>query len=215
MVLEKLNETINTQFSSVNIDYSRSYNHYKYHIHPILKLGLLFLLNIFAFLPKFISFRWIFLISEILISFMIDVKIFRIKGFLKFILLNFISILILFYFIDYSWKIAFEEFYHYFITMSILFIGAFIFTEITPPHEMIIAFRTIRIPKKMCIAITVAITFFPLLIKQIKLTTAYQESRGYRMHLWKLGPVLIPSLLNIIDLSMNLSLSMQSRGFEI
>ncbi len=188
---------------------------YKYHIHPLLKISLFGILNIAAFLPSFQQARWIFLSLEIVLAICIKLDVYRIQGFFKFLFLNFLGIFILFYFVDYNWVNALILFYHYAISMLILFLGAFIFTQATPPRELLIAFRMINIPRKLALAITVAITFLPLLTERIRLTRAYQESRGYKVHFWNLGPIIIPSLLNILDLSMNLAISMESRGYEI
>ncbi len=124
------------------------------------------------------------------------------------------KIYVLFYFVNYNWLSALVLFYHYSISMLILFLGAFLFAQATPPRELLISLRMIRIPHKLALAITIAITFLPLLTERIRLTRAYQESRGYKVHFWNLAPIIIPSLLNILDLSLNLAISMESRGYE-
>ncbi|WP_371805509.1 energy-coupling factor transporter transmembrane component T [Candidatus Lokiarchaeum ossiferum] len=188
---------------------------YKFHIHPIIKFLLFGILNVAAFLPSFQQIRWIFLITEIILAFGIKLEIYRVQGFFKFLFMNFIGIYFLFYFVDFSWINAFILFYQYTLSMLILFLGTFIFTQTTPPRELLTALRMFHIPRKLALGITVAITFLPLLTERIRLTRAYQEARGYKVHFWNLGPIIIPSLLNILDLSMNLAISMESRGYEI
>lgn len=188
---------------------------YKFHLHPIIKLLLFGILNVAAFLPSFQQTRWIFLSIEIILAFVIKLEIYRIQGFFKFLFVNFLGIYVLFFFVDFNWLNALVLFYYYAFSMLILFLGAFIFTQATPPRELLIALRMIKIPRKLALGITVAITFLPLLTDRIRLTRAYQEARGYKVHFWNFGPIIIPSLMNILDLSMNLAISMESRGYEI
>lgn len=194
-----------------------SNNDKKFHVvqfFPVLKLLILFTLNVFAFLPSFLPYRVILLIIEIVVAIIVHVDFYRIKGFLKFLSVNFIGLYFIFYFIDFRWINALILFLDYALTMAILFLGAFIYVKSTSSRDLLMALIQLKIPKKFALALTVSVTFLPLLIEKMRLTIAYQESRGYKLKLTNLSPILIPSLMNVLDVSINLALSIESRGFE-
>lgn len=188
---------------------------YRYNLHPLFKLLLFTILNTLAFLPQFSAWRWGLLPIEIFLGWVVKLQWGEIKGTMKFLLMNFVGLYILFYFVDFDWLGALFLFGNYAITIIVLFLGAFIFVRTTPPRELLTALRMIHIPQGLSIAFTISLTFLPLLTQNIRQVIAMQQARGYRMHLLHLGPILIPSLLNLIDLSTNLALSMEARGFEM
>lgn len=188
---------------------------YRYNLHPLLKLAVFTLLNVLAFLPQYQTWRWGVLIIEIFLGWLIKLRWNEIKGAFRFLFINFIGLYILFYFVDFNWFSALIIFGNYAISILVLFLGAFIFNKSTPPRELLTALRMIHIPQGLSIAFTIAITFLPLLTQNIRQVIAMQQARGYHVHLIHLGPIIIPSLLNIIDLSTNLAISMEARGFEM
>ncbi len=192
----------------------QSWKRFKYHIHPLLKLGVLIGFNIFAFLPQFDVYRYAILGIEIFLAVLIKLEIYRFKAFFKFLFLNFIPIFFLFYFIDFNWISALIKMWDYLLTTIIMFISVFLFYSITPPKELLIGFRAIRLPKPFALGITIGLTFLPYLTDSIRLTRATQEARGYKLRIWNLGPILIPSILVVLDLSINLAISLEARGYD-
>ena len=188
---------------------------YKYHIHPFFKLVLLICFNLFAFMPLFQAIRAYLLIGEIGLALIIRLQWALFWSFFKFILLSFIGLFILFYFVEFSIINALELFGSYVLTILILFLGVFIFSAVTPLQELLVAFDTFRIPQGLSIAITIALCFFPILTQNFREILIYQQARGYHLRIRNLWPVLIPGLMSILDLSINMTLSLESRGFGL
>ena len=188
---------------------------YKYGLHPAIKLTILIIFNIFTFHPLFYEYRWGFLIFEILLAVIIRLKFQYLKGFIKFLLINFLAFYFLFYFIDFSWIQALIHFLDYFLTISIISLQAFIFYAATPPFELIIGLKTLKIPGNIAFAISISISFLPIISNEIKEVLVMQQSRGYKFRLFNLKPIIIPTILGIMDYSTNLAMSLEARGFKI
>jgi len=167
-----------------------------------------------AFLPLFSDFLFLFLLFEILLAAILRFEFFLIARFFKILAWNFLSMFILFYFVQYDWLEAVRLTYHYAMILLIMFFGVFLFIHTTPPRQLLFSLRKIKIPKQLAVGLTVAISFLPIITNTLRNTKAAQESRGYRVSLWNLGPILIPSILSIMDFSMNLSLSLEARGMD-
>lgn len=191
------------------------FENYKYRLHPLIKLGFFILINFLAFLPNFNKWRWIVIIIEMFFAFIIKLEISPFQSFLKFLLINFIPIFILFYFVEFSLISTLIIFWDYLQTMFVMILAAFIFYQMTPPRELLIALDNLFIPKPFALGITVGIIFLPMITDIVIQTKITQESRGYKFRLWNLGPILIPTILNLLDFSTNLALSLESRGYEL
>lgn len=188
---------------------------YRFGLHPLFKLSLFILLNIGAFLPELKYYREMFLLLELYMAYLVHLHFYEVSGFFKFLLLNFIGLYILFYFVEYDfWKAAIY-FYEYSLSVVIMFIGTFIFTKATPARELLIALRLIHIPQGLALGFTVALTFLPLLTEKFRKIMAFQQARGYKFRIHHLGPIIIPGLLEILDLATNLAISLESRGFQV
>lgn len=188
---------------------------YKYGIHPAIKLTILIIFNILSFHPLFYEYRWGFLIFEILLAVLIRLKFQYLKGFIKFLLINFLAFYLLFYFIDFSWIQALIHLFDYILTISIISLQAFIFYATTPPFELIIGLKTLKIPGNIAFAISIAISFLPIISNEIREVLVMQQSRGYKFKLFNLKPIIIPTILGVMDYSTNLAMSLESRGFKI
>ena len=78
---------------------------YGFGIHPIFKFGLFILLNLIAFSPSFLKFRWILLPLEIFLGFLVKLNWKELGGFFKVLSLNFLGLFLLFYWAELSfWK---------------------------------------------------------------------------------------------------------------
>jgi len=188
---------------------------YKYGLHPAIKLTILIIFNIFTFHPLFYEYRWGFLIFEILLAVIIRLKFQYLKGFIKFLLINFLAFYFLFYFIDFSWIQALIHLFDYFLTISIISLQAFIFYATTPPFELIIGLKTLKVPGNIAFAISIAISFLPIISNEIREVLVMQQSRGYKFRLFNLKPIIIPTILGVLDFSTNLAMSLEARGFKI
>ncbi len=188
---------------------------YRYGIHPAIKLTILIVFTIISFHPLFYDYRWVFLIFEILLAVIIRLKFQHLKGFIKFLLINFLGFYFLFYFIDFSWIQALIHLFDYILTISILSLQAFIFYATTPPFELIIGLKTLKIPGNIAFAISIAISFLPIISNEIREVLVMQQSRGYKFRLYNLKPIIIPTILGVMDYSTNLAMSLEARGFKI
>ncbi|MBY9005820.1 MAG: hypothetical protein KGD63_03595 [Candidatus Lokiarchaeota archaeon] len=188
---------------------------YKYGIHPLFKLMGLILLNIIAFTDFFEFIKLYIFVIELLLAILVKVSFRKIKGFTKILLLNFIGLYFLFYFVNFDLINAFFLFIDYSIMILIMVFATFIFYEITPPYELLLALKKLKISTKFAIAITISLSFFPIINDRMKKILAFQRSRGYKLRLWRLGPILIPIFLTILDLSINLSISLDGRGYRL
>ncbi len=188
---------------------------YRYGIHPAIKLTILIIFNIISFHPLFYDYRWGFLIFEIILAVIIRLKFQYLKGFIKFLVINFLAFYLLFYFIDFSWIQALIHLFDYFLTISIISLQAFIFYEATPPFELIIGLKTLKVPGNIAFAISIAISFLPIISNEIREVLVMQQSRGYKFKLFNLKPILIPTILGVMDYSTNLAMSLEARGFKI
>ncbi|MHA1720043.1 MAG: energy-coupling factor transporter transmembrane component T family protein [Promethearchaeota archaeon] len=188
---------------------------YKYGIHPAIKLVFLIVFNIITFHSLFYSYRWLFLIIEILIAVTIRLNFQYLKGYIKFLIINFLGFYFLFYFVDFSWFGALMNLFDYFLTITIISLQTFIFYKITPPSELIIGLRSLKIPGVFAFAVSISIYFLPVILIQIKETIVMQQSRGYKFKIYNLRPILIPTILGVINFSTNLAISLESRGFKI
>ncbi|MCF2140020.1 MAG: energy-coupling factor transporter transmembrane protein EcfT [Candidatus Lokiarchaeota archaeon] len=187
---------------------------FKYHIHPIIKLSIFISFNLLAFSSSFKHLRWIILLIECVFAFLVRLPWRIMNGFFKVLILNFLSIFLIFYFATKEWKSALILFGNFAVTILIMIIASFLFTHATPPIELITELRKVRIPAKYILAIVIAISWLPLLTQEVQKIIVIQKSRGYKINLFKPGPIAIPALLRIMDFSINLSISLESRGFS-
>ena len=188
---------------------------YKYGIHPAIKLAILIVFTMVSFHPLFYDYRWGFLIFEIILAVIIRLKLEQLKGYFIFLLINFIGFYFLFYFIDFSWIQALIHLFDYFLTISIISLQTFIFYASTPPFELIIGLKTLKIPGNIAFAISIAISFLPIILNEIREVLVMQQSRGYKFRLFNLKPIIIPTILGVMDYSTNLAMSLEARGFKI
>lgn len=187
---------------------------FKYHIHPFFKVIGFIGLNILIFLPVLAPWRWLFFVIEFIAAFFLHLPWRQFLGIGKIIAINFVGILIIFYFAYSDWKLALIEFGNYALTLIIMILGSFLFTASTSPLELVTFFRKFKIPPKYIFAIVIAMTWLPILSQEIRKIVIYQQARGYKLSIFHLGPIIIPAILNLMDLSINLSISLESRGFH-
>ena len=171
-------------------------------------------LNIIAFLPVFSGFLYIILLLEVALAVFVRVDFSQIVGFFEILIWNFLGMFFLFYFVQYDWFEAARLLYHYAMILMIMFFGVFLFIHTTPPRQLLFSLRSVKIPKQLAIGFTVAISFLPVITMTLRNTKMAQEARGYRLSLWNLGPILIPSILTIMNFSIDLSLSLEARGMD-
>ena len=171
-------------------------------------------LNIIAFLPVFSNVLYVVLLFEVILAIIVRIEFSGIFGFFKILIWNFFAMFFIFYFVHYDWFEAARLLYHYAMILLIMFFGVFLFIHTTPPRQLLFSLRSVKIPKQFAVGLTVALSFFPLITTTLRNTKMAQESRGYRLSLLNLGPILIPSILAIMDFSMELSLSLEARGMD-
>jgi len=189
--------------------------HFKHGIHPLIKLALLIILNILIFLPETKIIRLPLIAVEVILFYLVKLRWYEIRGFFKILLLNFPVFFLLFYFVDYSWSSAFFLFLDYALTVLLMFLGSFIFWKATPLRELIYALRKVGIPTAGAFGISISVNLMPLISEKIRTIIRYQQARGYRFSIFHLAPVLIASILNLLEISTDLALSLESRGFSL
>lgn len=199
----------------MNFKYFLKWSQYKFSIHPILKIIVFSVINFLNFFQKLEKYRIYILFLEIIIAVLIHLDFLKILPFLKFLFVIFIPTYFMFFLIDFNWINALIYFGEYILTTFNLFFSIFIFNEITPLNELLICFKLLFIPKKIALGLTIAITFLPYLINYVKITKAIQESRGYKFRFWNIKPIIIPSIVSIMELSINLSISLNVRGIDV
>ncbi len=187
---------------------------YKFHIHPGIKLLLFIGINIGAFSQQFFRWRWILFALEVLLVFWTKMPWTRFAGFGKLILVNFLGLYLIFYFALFDWWEALLQFGSFALTLVIMILASFLFTHTTPPIELVSFLRKIKIPTKVVFASVIAISWLPMLSQELHHIIVYQQARGYKVSLFRLGPIIIPAVLHVMDLAINLSISMESRGFH-
>ncbi len=187
---------------------------YKFHIHPGIKLFLFLGINIGAFSPDFLRWRWILFALEVMLVFCTKMPWTRFAGFGKLILVNFLGLYLIFYFALFDWWEALLQFGSFALTLGIMILASFLFIHTTPPIELVSFLRKIKIPTKIVFASVIAISWLPMLSQELRNIIVVQQSRGYKVSLFRLGPIIIPAVLHVMDLAINLSISMESRGFQ-
>ena len=188
---------------------------WKFHVHPLIKLSLYLVFNIIIFFPSFKGLRIYFLGLEILLSVYVRLNFRYFLGFFKFLALNFIGFYFIFYFIEKSWLRALIIFGDYGLSILTFSLASFIFIHTCPTHEILLSLRILKIPEKICFAIAITTQFIPILSIKIHEVLIFQKSRGYKFSIFRLGPIIIPVVLYVIDLSIKYSMSLKSRGFEL
>lgn len=185
-----------------------------YGIHPGIKFGILILINLLAFSKALSWYRWILLPIEVLLGYLIHLPWRDLRGLLRALALNFLGLFLLFLLAERSWSVALTLFLDYAFTIVIMFLASFLFVKTTPPHELLRFFQMLHVPQSFSVALMVAISFLPILTEKIREIIRYQQARGYRFNFFNLIPLIIPGILSVLDLAINLTLSMESRGFE-
>jgi energy-coupling factor transporter transmembrane protein EcfT len=188
---------------------------YGFGLHPGFKFSIFILINIFAFSPDFIYLRWILLPLELLLGYIVHIKWFEMKGFFKVLMLNFIGLFLLFYAAELNLMIALMQFLNYTFTIIVMFLAAFIFVHMTPPRELLSFFEMLKVPKSFSVGLMVAIAFLPLLNIKIREIIRFQQARGYQFRIFNLIPLIIPGILGVLELAMNIAISMEARGFQL
>jgi energy-coupling factor transporter transmembrane protein EcfT len=184
-------------------------------IHPGIKFSIFLVFNILAFLPDFGWYRIVLLPAELVLAILVKLSWREVAGVVKILLINFIGLFLLFYLAYRNAITAILVFADYSFSILILFLATFIFLKTTPQRELLTFFRQIHVPSSFSLALMVAISFLPVLSQRIQEIIRLQQARGYHFHVWNLIPIIIPGVLGVLDLSMNLALSMEARGFEL
>ena len=187
---------------------------YKFQIHPGIKLLLFLGINIGTFSPEFFPWRWILFVIEVLLVFWTRMPWARFSGIGKVILVNFLGLYLIFYFALFNWWEALLQFGSFALTLVIMILASFLFIHTTPPIELVSFLRRIKIPTKIVYASVISISWLPMLSQELRHIIVYQQARGYKISLFRIGPIIIPAILHVMDLAMNLSISMESRGFH-
>lgn len=178
-----------------------------------LKILLLVAINIIAFLPIPFYVLWIIFGCEVFIGILVKIAIQKILPIIKFLAFNLIPMLLLLYFVEHDWWNALVLFGEYTSKVFLLLMSVVLFVEVTPMNIIVVSLSKIGIPKVVTFIIATGISFIPLLSSQLRTTVQAQKARGYRLNIFKLKPVLVPTILYLLELSTNLSLSLESRGF--
>ena len=184
-------------------------------IHPGIKFIVFVVVNILAFAPQFVYIRWILLPLELLLGYIVQLKWYEMKGFFKVLLLNFFALFLLFYAAELNFMSAFIQFINYAFTIVTMFLAAFIFIHMTPPRELLYFFEQIKVPKTFSVGLMVAIAFLPLLNLKVREIIRFQQARGYEFRIYNLVPLIIPGILGVLELAMNIAISMEARGFQL
>jgi energy-coupling factor transporter transmembrane protein EcfT len=179
------------------------------------KILILIGINIVVFLPISSYILWVIFVIEVLIGIVVKIKIEKCLLIIKFLLINLIPIYLILYFVDYDWIQALLYFEKFMSKIFVLLISLVIFSQITPLNTMVISLAKIGVPKRISFILITVINFIPTLSAQLRIIVNNQKARGYRFSIINLRPILVPAIINLLDQSINLSLSLESRGFEL
>ena len=121
---------------------------------------------------------------------------------------------LLFYFVDFDWGQAILHTLTYINTLFYLIMISLIFMVKIRTRDLIVTLQAFKIPTKLAITISIVLTFFPWILKQGREIYYFQRARGYSFHPFRLKPLIIPLLLQILTLSTDLTLTLYQRGLE-
>ena len=179
-----------------------------------LKILLLIGTNIVVFLTIPSYALWILFAVELVIGVIIKVKVHKILPILKFIGINVIPIYFIMYFSTLNWVLALISLEQYLSKIFVLLLSVIIFSQTTPNSVLITSLGKIGVPKKLTFVITTVLTLIPTISERLRNVVLAQKARGYKINLFRLKPILVPTILQLMDFSINLSYSLESRGFD-
>ncbi len=179
------------------------------------KILLLIGVNVLAFLPLPQYYLWSMFLVELFLAVLLQMDLSKSLPILKFLVFNFIPIYLLLYFVDFNWLNALIYLGEITSIIGLLLISILIFNHITPRNELFIAISKSKMPKRMMFVVVIVLTFIPTISAQIHVVVQHQKARGYKVNIFHLKPILVPVILHLLDLSRNLSLSLESRGLDL
>lgn len=180
-----------------------------------LKILFLIGINIVVFLPIEHYFAWgIFGLEVILAAFM-RLNLSKSVPIIKFLLIGLIPMYLLLYFVEYNWLQALVYFSEYSSKILVLLISILIFSHLTPLNTLVESLAKIGIPKRFSFIIVTVLLLIPTISAEVRHVVQHQKARGYRVNIFKLKPILVPVILHLLDLSMKLGLSLESRGYYL
>ncbi|NMC07424.1 MAG: hypothetical protein GYA24_19570 [Candidatus Lokiarchaeota archaeon] len=181
-------------------------------VQPLLSFASLVCLNILAFFPVHVLVRSGLLCIVSIVAIRARLRWNEISGILLFLIVNLAWMILIFYFVSFDWFVSARLFIDYALLAFILTIGTCVFWKVTPARDLAVALGTIKVPRSFALAIVVGTMFLPFLARSLKEITIMQQARGVKRSSFKLVSIVIPAILRILDLSVDMSLSMQSRG---
>ncbi|MHA1453359.1 MAG: energy-coupling factor transporter transmembrane component T family protein [Promethearchaeota archaeon] len=179
------------------------------------KILLLIGINITVFLAIPFWIFWIIFGLELILGVLIKVKFDKIIPILKFITINLIPIYFILYFHHFDWVLALYDFGVYTSKIFVLLFSLIIFSQTTPNSILITSISKIGVPKRISFIIATTLTLLPGVSAELRNIVKMQKARGYKVNIFRLKPILVPLVLNLMNYSINLSLSLESRGFEL
>lgn len=178
------------------------------------KLALLVVTNVAAFHPATKSWNAVLMVAAMFVARHAGVKRGDVLGFTKLVILSLPGTFVLFTLSSGDWITATLGAAEFTLALALLGTASFAFWKSTPARDLAMTLRTARVPRSLVLALTVAILFLPVILAGLQRARAYQEARGYRFSLFRLSPLLVPAIVHVLDLSTNLAISLQARGFE-
>ncbi len=182
-----------------------------------IKILLVIGVQIIAFLSSSIFFhvRWILLVFGIILCIIVKIKFRNLIPLIKFLALNMVPIFLIYYYANLDWILALSSFADFLIKMLLLLMSVILFSHTTSQYKLMISLTRIGIPKRIAFIVMNLLTFIPLISEQIHLVVLSQKARGYKVRLLNLRPIIVPVVLHLLDFSINISLSLESRGMNI
>ncbi|MBN2156799.1 MAG: hypothetical protein JW776_12220 [Candidatus Lokiarchaeota archaeon] len=181
------------------------------------KISLVIGVQVIVFLQysAFFHIRWILLLIEITLGFVIRMDVRKLIPLAKFITINLIPIFLIFYFVEYDWINTLVSFGDFIIKILLMLLSVVLFSETTSQYTLLLSLSKIGVPKRIAFIIMNIFSFIPILSEELRSVTLSQKARGYKFRLRNLKPILVPIILSLLDLSINLSISLESRGYEL
>ena len=118
----KCNDFSNPKLSSSRVSPSFDYK-WKLGIHPLFKTLVFVAFNFVVYFPAFREWKLYFVIVESFFCLLVGVNGRLIKGFMKFLAVNFLGLFVLFYFAEGTWMGALISFGNYALTILALSLG--------------------------------------------------------------------------------------------
>jgi energy-coupling factor transporter transmembrane protein EcfT len=98
--------------------------------------------------------------------------------------------------------------------LGILLVTIFFFAGTTSQRDLIRSLKALKIPHEFAFMLSLAMRSLPVAVKDLRNILDAQRSRAYKFKVWNLHAMFIPAVLLLLTRSLEISLSMEAKGFR-